>query len=190
MTSLRPIGNAGLLDTAPLLRFVRRNLRHRRIEELPTSLRIVATDLDRGEQHIFREGRLHVAVVASCSIPVLFHPIEIEGTTYVDGGLFRNFPATVIRDECDLLIGMNLGPWESSEYSKSITAIAERAWQFVFRQNTLPDKEACDVLLETVNVLGYGMFDSKAAAELMQVGYDTARAELTPERLLALGITL
>lgn len=183
MTNLRPLNAAGLLNTSPFEEFLTRHLRHKRIEELPTPLRIVATDLDRGESHTFREGELGRAVRASCSIPVLFHPVEIDGTSYVDGGLFRNFPASIIRDECQVLIGMNLGPWEREHYTKSIVSVAERSWSFVFRQNTLLDKEVCDILLETHDVLGYGMFDTDSAAALAEVGYEVARRELTRERL-------
>lgn len=188
MTNLRPLNASGILDTSPFEAFLSTQLRHRRIEDLPTPIRIVATDLDRGESHTFAEGELAKAVRASCSIPVLFHPVEIDGTTYIDGGLFRNFPASVIRGECDVLIGMNLGPWEQEGYTKSIVAVAERSWSFVFRQNTLPDKEVCDILLETHDVLGYGMFDTDAAAALAEVGYEVAKRELPVERLLALGI--
>lgn len=188
MTNLRPLNASGILDTSPFETFLSKQLRHSRIEELPTPMRIVATDLDRGESHTFTEGDLATAVRASCSIPVLFHPVEINGTTYIDGGLFRNFPASIIKDECDVLIGMNLGPWVQEGYTKSIISVAERSWSFVFRQNTLPDKDACDILLETHDVLGYGMFDTDAATALAEIGYEVAKRELREERLSALGL--
>ncbi len=188
VTTLRPIGTSGLLDTSLFRTFIAEHFISKRIEDLGIPLRIVATDLDKGEQHIFTEGDLALTVMASCSIPVLFHPIEIDGTTYVDGGLFRNFPASVIRDECDVLIGMNLELWDNESYKKSITAVAERSWRFVFRQNTLPDKECCDVLLESKDVLGYGLFEIEAAEELMKVGYQTAKEHLTDTRLKELNL--
>lgn len=188
MTSLRPIGMAEMLDTAPFQKFVDEHLAHHKLEDLPIPLRIVATDFDRGEQHVFTEGALPQIVLASCSIPVLFHPVEINGTTYVDGGLFRNFPASVIREECDVLIGMNLDPWESDDYKKSIISVAERSWFFMFRQNTLPDKDVCDVLLESMDVLGHGLFKTEAATDLADIGYEVAKAQLTPTRLQELGL--
>lgn len=188
MTALRPLGSGGLLDTRPFERFLDDHLRCHRLEDLSIPLRVVATNLDRGEQHVFASGELAPIIRASCSIPVLFHPVTIEGTTYVDGGLFRNFPASVIREDCEVLIGMNLGPWESSDYSKSITSVAERSWSFVFRQNTLRDKECCDLLLESQDVLGYGMFDTDAASTLVRVGYETAQRVLTEARLREFGL--
>lgn len=175
--------SGGILDISPLRQMLNERLRHKRLEDLPTPLRVVATDFDRGEEHVFRSGALAEIVQASCSIPVLFKPVEIDGVTYVDGGLFRNFPASVIRDECDYLIGMNLGPWERTDYEKTLQSVASRSWSFIFRQNTLQDRQVCDVLLETHDVLGYGMFDTEAATELMRVGYEVARAQLTEDIL-------
>ena len=188
MTRLHPIGSGGLLNTKPFKRFLDEYLSYRRLEDLPIPLRVVATDLDLGEEHVFSKGKLADIILASCSIPVLFNPVEISGTTYVDGGLFRNLPVTVIRDECDVVIGMNLGPWEEKQYKKTIASVTMRSWYFVFRQNTLVDKEACDVLLETSELLNYGPFDTHAAHKLKQIGYDLAKKELTPERLRQLGL--
>lgn len=183
MTSLRPIISAGMLNTGPFKRFVDEHLAHHRLEDLPIPLRIVASDLDHGEQHVFTSGELSQVVLASCSIPALFNPVEIEGVTYVDGGLFRNFPVSVIRDECDVVIGMNLGPWEQSNYKKTIISVAVRSWFFVFRQNTLLDKEVCDILLESQELMDYGPFDTHAAQQMFEIGYALAKRELTPERL-------
>lgn len=78
---------------------------------------------------------------------------------------------------------MNLGPWERADYEKTLQSVAMRSWSFIFRQNTLQDRQMCDVLLETHDVLGYGMFDTEAATELMRVGYQTAKEQLTEEVL-------
>lgn len=78
---------------------------------------------------------------------------------------------------------MNLGPWERADYEKTLQSVAMRSWSFIFHQNTLQDRQMCDVLLETHDVLGYGMFDTEAATELMRVGYQTAKEKLTEEVL-------
>lgn len=179
MTRLTTKGG-GIFSTTNFFRLLKKHLRYRNLEDLPLPMRIVATDLDRGEQHIFTEGPLAKIVLASSSIPILFRPVEINGHTYVDGGLFRNFPVIIIRDDCQEVIGMNLGPVESKEIPKTIKAIANRSWDLVFRQNTTPDREACDYLLETSEVTKFGMFEVSAADELMQMGYELAKAELTP----------
>lgn len=173
MTSLKPSGG-GIFDTGKFLRYLKKHLRHKRLEELPIPMRIVATDLDAGEQHTFTRGPLAEIIVASCCIPVLFNPIIIGGVHYVDGGLFRNFPVSVIRDDCQTIIGVNLGPEEDREYKHTLIGVANRAWDLVFRQNTRLDKEICDIVLETTEVLQYGMFELTSASEIMQLGYRLA----------------
>lgn len=177
MTRLTPQGG-GVLDTSKFTKYLNKHLRHKRLEELPIPMRIVATDLDAGEQHIFTEGSLPEIITASCSIPVIFTPVQIEGVHYVDGGLFRNFPVSVIREDCELVLGVNLGPETGSNYSKTLKGIANRSWELVFRQNTRPDKEACDILLEAQELLEYGLFDFDAAEEVMTIGYRMAQAGL------------
>jgi NTE family protein len=51
----------------------------RRIEELPIPFVAVATDIDRGERVLLREGSLVEAIRASFSIPGLFVPVERDG---------------------------------------------------------------------------------------------------------------
>jgi NTE family protein len=53
-------------------------------------LRITAVDVDRGEFVVLDRTsgvRLLDAVAASCAVPLVWPPVEIDGTTYVDGGM-------------------------------------------------------------------------------------------------------
>lgn len=53
-------------------------------------LRITAVDTDRGELVVFtRDSGVTVldAVAASCAVPLVWPPVPINGTTYVDGGV-------------------------------------------------------------------------------------------------------
>lgn len=53
-------------------------------------LRVTAVDVDRGEFVIFDRthgATLLDAVSASCAVPLIWPPVVIDGTTYVDGGI-------------------------------------------------------------------------------------------------------
>jgi NTE family protein len=58
-----------------------------RIEQCSTRLSISAFDLLSLSTHTLRRGRLRDAVYASCSVPLLFHPLRIGGALYLDGGI-------------------------------------------------------------------------------------------------------
>lgn len=71
---------------------IHRDLGDVRIEDAEIPLAICATDIETGEQLIFREGNLADVVCASMAVPGLFVPVEIDGRILVDGGLVENVP--------------------------------------------------------------------------------------------------
>ncbi|GHT34209.1 hypothetical protein AGMMS49574_21280 [Bacteroidia bacterium] len=164
----------GIFDSNRFCKFLKRHLRAKRFEDLKIPLVVVATDLDKGRSHEFRTGPLVDAVVASCSIPIIFSPVEINGTHYVDGGIFRNFPVSTIRDECERIIGVNVSPFIQQKYKQTLWGIAERTYHYLFRANTVEDRLKCDVLIETEDVDGYKTFDLENVATIVGVGYDAA----------------
>ncbi len=172
------LNSGGIFSTDKFASFIAQHLKATYLEELEIPFRIVATDLDKGRAKVFTSGLLVERIVASCTIPILFRPVVIDGVTYVDGGLFRNFPATIIRESCQQLVGVNLGAWQPEEYQKTIKGVAERSWEFVFRQNTLPDRAVCDFLLETGEVSEFGMFEVSSAKEIFDIGYRLADCKL------------
>lgn len=165
---------AGLFDSKRFRYFLKRHLRTRNIEDLKIPVVIMATDLDNGESHEFRSGPIVEAVTASCSIPIIFSPVVINGVHYVDGGLFHNFPVSIIRDVCDKVIGVNVSPLVPQKYKQTIFHIAERSYHYMFRANTLEDREMCDVLIEAEEFGLYKTFDLENVDTITNIGYAAA----------------
>lgn len=168
------IPKSGLFDSTRFRLFLKRHLRAKTFEELKTPLIVVATDLDNGESHLFTSGSIVDAVTASCSIPIIFNPVVIDGIHYVDGGLFRNFPVSVIREMCEFVIGVNVSPLVPQKYKQTIFHIAERSYHYMFRANTLEDRELCDLLIEAEEFGQYKTFDLENVDQIAQIGYDRA----------------
>lgn len=61
--------------------------------ELPIPFICIATDMISGELDVLDKGEFTKSLRASMAIPILFDPIEMNNTLYVDGGLTCNFPA-------------------------------------------------------------------------------------------------
>lgn len=165
---------SGLFDSKRFRHFLRRHLRAKTFEELKTPLIVMATDLDNGESHEFRSGPIVEAVTASCSIPIIFSPVVINGVHYVDGGLFHNFPVSIIRDSCERVIGVNVSPLVSQKYKQTIFHIAERSYHYMFRANTMEDREMCDVLIEAEEFGMYKTFDLENVDQISKIGYSAA----------------
>ena len=78
-------------------RLAYRLLGGKNFNELKTPFACNAVNLATGEERIFTRGNLAKAISASCSVPVIFSGVDIEGEHYVDGGLLMNLPVTTIR---------------------------------------------------------------------------------------------
>jgi len=84
----------------------------KKIEEVKYPLAIVATDLNRGERVVFREGLICEAVRASVSIPGVFVPYQIGDRLLVDGGVIDRVPIEIVKEMgADLVIGVDVGPF-------------------------------------------------------------------------------
>lgn len=89
-----------LIDTAGDLTFA----------DLQMPYAAVAANLATGKQVVLTSGRVAPAVRASCSVPGVVTPIEIDGVRLVDGGIANNLPITVVRDlGADVVIAVGLG---------------------------------------------------------------------------------
>ena len=138
-------------------------------------MRVVATDLDKGQSVTFTSGKLVEPIVASCSFPVLFSPKVIDGVHYVDGGVLKNFPVSTIRNECDKVIGINASPLVADKYKQSILNVATRSYNFMFKANIFYDKELCDLLIEPVDMGNYETFDVDKGREIFELGYRSTK---------------
>ena len=145
---------------------------------LKYKLAVTAADLQRGKLKVFREGQLIAPVQASCAIPVLFHPVEIDGTQYIDGGLYMNLPSQPIRQECDVLIGSNVMPLVNAEVGQlsSVIAIASRVFDLSVHNTNDASRQICDFLIEPAEVSGFGVYNFTRTDALIEVGYKSTKA--------------
>ena len=176
------IPTKGFFSIDPFVEFLKKNLRTKRLENLPIPLRIVATDLDNGRSETFTSGNLIDCIAASCSVPVLFHPRKINNTNYVDGGVFKNFPVSTIRNDCDYLIGINASPLVANDYKLSIINVAARSYHFMFKANIVHDKELCDFLIEPPDMAHFDTFETEKSKEIFSLGYKTAKELLETKK--------
>lgn len=172
------IPRAGIFSAVGFRKFLKTHLHAQTFEDLAIPMKIVATNLDEGKSEVFHEGPLIEAIVASCSIPIVFEPVVINGINYVDGGIFKNFPVSIIRSDCEKVIGVNASPMVSQKYNKTLLQIAERSYHFMSRTNTLLDRTLCDTLIELQDLISYKTFDLVSANEIFNIGYTHAKKML------------
>ncbi len=181
---------SGLFKTTGIAKFLRKYLRAKSFEELQIPFVVVATDMRHFTIRTFSEGKnLIEAVVASCSIPVLFEPQKIDGEYYSDGGLFKNLPASVIRDKCQYVIGSNVMLMQELEVPMSLRSVAEHTFKMMSNANVLEDSKLCDILVEVHGLEKIQMmFDFSNKHGLVDMGKSAATLkfdEPAAEKILA-----
>ena len=75
-----------------------RKLPVERIEDCKYPLAITATNLTQKRETIFSRGNLIKTVQASGVVPMLFKPVDIDGSLYVDGGMVNKAPVQALAD--------------------------------------------------------------------------------------------
>ena len=166
------IPKVGLFALGEFIDFLKSNLKAQKLEDLKLPLIITATDLDHGRSMHFHKGNIAERVAASCCMPVLFTPVKIGNTHYVDGGLLMNLPVSTIRNECEKVVAVNVSPLMAEKYKMNIVAM--RSYHFMFRANTFPERDNCDLLIEPYNLEGYSNTELEKAEEIFEQGYNTA----------------
>ena len=75
--------------------FLRRHFGYRRIQDAPTRLAVVATDLTNGIPVALTDGDAATAILASTAFPGVYPPIHRNGKTLIDGGVVADIPLDI-----------------------------------------------------------------------------------------------
>jgi NTE family protein len=142
-------------------------------EELERPLYITMTNLNTGQLEVRSSGPLYDVIVASCSIPLVFEPVEIDGQMFVDGGVLCNLPITPLRAACDFVIGINIIPLQemASKEVSSFAGVAQRYFDLAIISNTRPEAQNCDFYLEMERMSSFGIYEFHRYKEMHEVGY-------------------
>jgi NTE family protein len=142
-------------------------------DELSIPLSVTVANISTGLPESYQEGPLIDYVVASSSIPVLFEPVRIGNEMYLDGGLLMNLPASPVRANCDVLIGVSLVPRITVPDSEltSVFGIGGRCFDLAALNNIKPEIEICDMVIEPPELSQFSRFSMSHAEQLYQIGY-------------------
>ncbi len=146
-----------------------------KLEDLEIPTIVCATDIEKGRSVGWCRGEIAPRVIASCSMPIIFTPVGIEGVKYVDGGVLRNLPAWAIRDKCRVLLGSNCSPLGADyKFRNSIYALAWRSYNLMSKSNTLQDSLLCDFVIRHKAIAHVNTFDMKNLHNIVLRGYEAS----------------
>ncbi len=162
---------SGLLNMQRAGKLFQQYFPDNRFETLKIPLYVTATSLKTGNAKVFHEGPLTEALMASSAIPVLFHPVRIDGEDYVDGGIVNNLPVEPVMEQCDHLIGSHSNTVDGNYQTGGFRSVMERSLLIAINGNVVSRKRMCDMLLEPPLLKHYRVFDFSKADEIYEVGY-------------------
>ena len=95
---VRPaISFSGLLKLESIICVFKKYIKNNSFEELNIPLVVAATNIKKGTSSLLCDGDLIQSVLASCAVPVIFEPINIDSELYIDGGVLNNLPVEPLR---------------------------------------------------------------------------------------------
>ena len=165
------ISKSGFLKLDKFRKFLEKNLPFENIEQLQIPTIIAATDIEQQHEMPFTTGNIAERVLASCSIPLVFKPVKIDGTYYVDGGVLHNLPSYYLRPLCKTVVGVNVSPIKLGPIKMNVRSLAYRTYKLMTMRNVIADKQLCDLLIDILSIQQHSTFDTKAANKIAQKGY-------------------
>ncbi|ASU33086.1 patatin-like phospholipase family protein [Mucilaginibacter xinganensis] len=182
---LRPsIGSAGLISILKTRFLFTKFIPHNSFQKLNIHVTVSSVNLGDGKLVYFTEGELDMAILASCCLPGIFKPIIINGHMYVDGGILNNFPVEPLVGNCDVIIGSSCNHLPVVTEIKSFRSLVDRAAMIAISSSLNTRKILCDIVIEPHDLGGYGIFDTDAADEIYNIGYEETLKTIQENEIL------
>ncbi|MCM1117105.1 MAG: patatin-like phospholipase family protein [Pseudoflavonifractor sp.] len=141
-------------------------------DKLFIPFRCVTSDVYAKHKVVCRGGSFGDAIRASMSFPLVFHPIEMDGTLMYDGGIYDNFPVDVMRADFapDIMIGVDV---TNPDTKPKVNDIVQQVEDMVIQNNdySLPADEGVKI---KVDVSQFSLLDFGKAREIYARGYEKA----------------
>ena len=180
------IPKLGLMSSEGISRFMEDVLPVKKFSSLSIPFAAVATDLKTAEKVVITSGSIARAVQASCSMPIIFTPTEINRKVLVDGGVASQVPVRAVREELRakqvISVNVNYKALEFDEYD-NIIKIATHLSMLWASRNSREEEKLADVAIQ-VNAAGIALYDLSKSRELLRRGRKAAEEKLPEIRKL------
>ncbi len=162
----------GFLSSQRIATFIEDTIGDVTFAELRMPCAVVATNLETGARRVFTSGRVAQAVRASCSIPQIFSPCEIDGELYIDGGIVEYMPIQALQAfRPHVSLGVNLGA--KRDYvrrPKHIIQLIMQITSVIARQNVAASEAKASFVIRP-DLSQFNPFMLKQAAAMIDIGY-------------------
>ena len=172
-----------LFDNAGLAALIHHSTPARSFSDLEIPLRVIATDLDTGEEVVLARGPLKPALLASAALPGVFPIVVHGGRRLVDGGVVNNVPLWhALSGPVDRVFVLNVSSGVGDHAIRSPLDVVMTSFMHARNQRyELERRHAID----HVDIIDLPrprdareLFDFSGAHELIEAAYDLSMARL------------
>jgi NTE family protein len=169
----------GFLSSHRIQDYVEQTIGRLTFDQLKLPLAVVATNLANGHKRVFTSGKVSHAVRASCSIPQIFSPCEVDGELYIDGGIVEYLPVMALDAfSPQVVIAVNLGAYrETIRQPRHVLQLIMQIVTVVSKQNMPASEARADYVLRP-DLSRFGPFMLERAREMIRVGEAEAERHL------------
>ncbi len=166
------ISKFGLFSNQKMHDFVQETIGDVSFDQADIPMAFVATNITTGEKVILNQGKVAEAVMASSCIPGLFHPVEINDTLLVDGGIVENVPISPLAEMgADYIIAIDLNTNHTYQQPQNLIDVLLNTFHFTLSTATKVQTKPADVLIKP-DLSAFSRVDVKHAQGLMDAGYN------------------
>ncbi len=170
------IPRMGLINIEFLQKFLEKHLgKDITFQDLNKPFIICAVDVVKGEPIFIKSGNLIKAVMASCAIPGIFFPVELDGRLLVDGGVMHNIPTKALKDEgVQYIIAVNIDATaDPNTTPHNILDVIYRSFYLMAQGRDQEDLKLANCQIQ-IDLGDIGMWDLSKKKTLMERGYREA----------------
>lgn len=148
-----------------------------RFEDQKIPFYCVAVDLESREEIIQDSGMLAEALLATMAVPAFFNPLQNNGSVLVDGGVLNNFPVNEMRKRgAQRVLGVRLQSLEEELIPNDLFSILSRTFSLLMSIVREQNEGEPDIKI-AIPLQDYSFFDFDKAEELIEIGYQAAKAQ-------------
>lgn len=187
----------GLYNGSKFRKYLSNKASEHHIQHLSIPFGAVVFNVIDGKPYVIRSGDLGYAMQASCAVPSLRKPVEIDGHLFADGGVVCNLPVKQCRElGADIVIAVNIDEGfceQPLDAFRKPGSMSNRMITWGLWDIDEPQGQMADIEIHP-DVTGISLISTKKkdAKRGVQAGIDAATAALPKiKKLLAdAGITL
>lgn len=177
----------GLFSLREMGRRVEKLCGAQQLEDLPVPLSMWAVDLATGEGVVLRKGSLRECVEASCAIPGVFAPVEVEGRVLIDGGVISNLPLHLLNGQPKLDFVLAVDPIKRLELSnkpRNPLEVTLQSFLIHLRATGVSEKCKHKLVVAAPETEGINVLNLHQLSRLAERGYSEMQRVLSENKKL------